>query len=464
MSKIEPIYFAASQNKDKLNDTELDGVKRSWGQRLWSTGKIAAKAARLATRKLVGAEGEADGRIGEALARELDNMKGMAMKVGQILSYFDGIMPEDAHKALRGLQQGMTPVSREQMLEVVEEAFGQPVEELFDTFPTKPIAAASIGQVYRTSFAGNDVAVKVQYPGIWDTIRSDFSMLNRLSKIASLATAVDGPAIVRELQERFGEECDYLREAAYQRAFSEAFASEPNIHIPSVYPERTRATVLTSEWCAGNDFYTFVEQSSQEERNRVSHLLVRFAYQSLYRWGTLNADPHPGNYLFGEDGHVFFLDFGCIRSFDASYLERDRNLARVVVNNERNLFNDALNETGIVAKPKSFDYDNHWELLRSQYQPYWEPNFHFTQEYIQKGMEYSRPSSPNLRKLAIPPEWIWLQRLQWGLHAVLVRLNANGSYRDSFHEALETPLEPMNVELPSAEPLAPAETMADDIP
>ncbi len=445
MNKMKPMASISSTKKDDVME-ELDGVKRSWGQRLWSAGKIATNAARIATRQLVGAKGEADGRLGEALAKELDNLKGMAMKVGQILSYFDGILPEDTHKALRGLQQGMTPVSREQMIEVIEEAFGKPVDDLYSLFPQKPVAAASIGQVYRAQYKGQDVAVKVQYPGIWDTIRSDFSVLNKLSKLASLATAVDGPAIVHELQERFGEECNYLREAAYQQAFAKTFANNPNIVIPAVIAERTKTTVLTSQWCDGREFYTYVEDSTQEERNRVSRLLVQFAYQSLYHWGTLNADPHPGNYLFGQEGKVYFLDFGCIRRFDAEYLNNDRELARIVVKNERNLFNDALLATGIVAKPKSFDFDHYWGMLRAQYQPYWEKDFHFTQEFIKLGMEFSKPSSPNLRKIAIPPEWIWLQRLQWGLHAVLVRLNAQGTYQDLLMEALETPFEPMPID------------------
>lgn len=439
---LPPPEAAANASSPEASG-ELQGVRRSWGQRLLSKGKIAASAARLATRRLMGSEGETDGLIGEALAKEMDKMKGMAMKVGQILSYFDGVLPDEVHTALRGLQKGVNPVTFAAMAEVVEETLGQPIDELFDDFSRTPIAAASIGQVYRATYAGKPVAVKVQYPGIWDTIRSDFSLLHKLSRLASVATAVDGPAIVRELQERFGEECDYLREAHHQEAFRAAFSNTPAIQIPAVIDERTRSTVLTSAWCDGDDFYTFQERATQDRRNEVGLLLATFAYQSLFGLGAINADPHPGNYLFPDDQHVVFLDFGCVRHFDAAMIKTERHLARVVIDNRRQDFRDAVLATGMVAKPKSFDYDVHWATLRHQYAPYSTATFRFTPDYIQEGMEFNRPSNPNLRKLAIPPAWIWLQRLQWGLHAVLARLQAEGPFADVYREALDTPLKPL---------------------
>lgn len=417
-------------------EKDLQGVARGWGQRILSTGKIAVSAARLATRRLFGSEGPQDGQIGEALAGELDKMKGMAMKVGQILSYFDGVLPEDTHQALRRLQQGVRPVAFAKMMAVIEQGLGQPLSVLFEQFEEQPIASASIGQVYRAQYQGKPVAVKVQYPQIAETIQSDFSILQKLSKVASLATAVDGPAIVQELQDSFVLECDYEAEARNQQSFASLFANVPVIQIPKVYPERSCQTVLTMEWCEGEGFYTFLEHASQTRKNEVGLLLVKFAYESLYGWGMIQADPHPGNYLFPQNDRVVFLDFGCVRHFGEDFLNAERRLARVVVENRRHDFQDALMATQMVAKPHKFDFDFHWELLRHQYAPYIAPHFAFTQDYLRQGMEFSRPSNPNLRILRIPPPWVWLQRLQWGLHAVLVRLGAEGNFRDTFHRAL----------------------------
>lgn len=420
------------------HDDPLETINHRWGGRFLSTGRIAGSALRLASRRLRGAQaGQTDGAIGERLARELDGMKGLAMKVGQILSYFDGILPEETHAALRSLQAGSRAVDFAVMREVLEAELGGRVESLFEAFDETPVASASIGQVYRARYDGRAVAVKVQYPHVQETFRSDFGRIRKLAKLASLATAVDGPAIADELAERIGEECDYRREAAFQTAFAKAFSWEPRIQIPDVVEARSAERVITSTWCEGRDFYSFVESSTGDQRNAAGLLLARFAFTSLFRLGTLNADPHPGNYLFPEGDAVVFLDFGCIRHFAPEILEVERELVRVVIEDRREAFRDALLATGIVAKPRRFDFDVHWAMLCHQYAPYRAPHFRFSMDYIREGMAFNRPSNPNLRKLAIPPYWIWLQRLHWGLHAVLARLQAEGDFRQVLCEALQ---------------------------
>ncbi len=429
-----------------MADEELDEIHHRWGQRALSTGRIAASAVRLAGRRLVGAEGDADRLLGERLARELDGMKGLAMKVGQILSYFDGVLPAETHEALRKLQKGARPVAFETMRQEIEEAFGEPVSALFEAFDDTPVAAASIGQVYRARFERREVAVKVQYPHVEKTFEADFGRIRSLARLASLATAVDGVAIADELRARVTEECDYLREAAWQAAFRAAFADDPRIVIPEVVQARTRRTVLTTAWAAGDDFYAFVEGAPAARRHEVGLLLARFALRSLFGLGTLNADPHPGNYLFPRDeGHVVFLDFGCVRRFEPDFLETERALVDVVIHDRRAAFRDAVMATGMIPQPRKFDFDVHWDMLRHQYAPYGQPRFRFTPEYVQAGAKFSGPSNPNLRRLAIPPAWIWVQRLLWGLHAVQVRLGAEGAFRDVMEEALATRLPPLAV-------------------
>lgn len=427
---------------DDDREHPLDGIRRGWRRGLLSTGRLAVSATRLAARRVVGAEGATDGRIGESLARELDQMKGLAMKVGQILSYFDGVLPDASHRALRSLQRGSTPVAYERMAEVVAAAFGEPVDALFERFDPTPVAAASIGQVYRARHAGRDVAVKVQYPGVRDTIEGDVARLEGLARVASMATAVDGAALIAELHARFVEECDYEREATHQNAFAEAFAEEPGMSIPRALHERTRASVLTTEWAEGDDFYRFLESTDASTRNAAAVALVRFAYRSLFELRTLNADPHPGNYLFARDGAVVFLDFGCVRRFDPSFVEAERAVARAVIEDRRADFRDAVVATKMVPTPARFDFDIHWDMLRHQWQPYRERTFCFTPEYVARGAAFSGPSNPNLRKLAIPPAWIWVQRMQWGLHAVLARMRAEGCFREVLERSLYAPPAP----------------------
>lgn len=432
---LEEKESAAVPDDDDQHDA-LDGIRLGWRRGLVSTGRLAIAATRLTARRAAGVESDTDGRIGESLARELDQMKGLAMKVGQILSYFDGVLPDASHQALRSLQRGSKPVAYDRMAEVIATAFGQPLDVLFERFDPTPVAAASIGQVYRARFDGHPVAVKVQYPGVRDTIESDFARLQGLARVASLATAVDGVALVAELRARFTEECDYESEAAHQNAFAAAFANERAMAIPRAIPDRTRATVLTTEWAEGDAFYRFIETADAGGRNAAALALVRFAYRSLFELRMLNADPHPGNYLFASDGRVVFLDFGCVRRFDREFVEAERRVARAVIEHRRAEFRDAIVATGMVPKPDRFDFDIHWEMLAHQWEPYCERHFSFTPEYIARGAAFSGPSNPNLRKLAIPPAWIWVQRMQWGLHAVLARMRAEGCFREALERSL----------------------------
>lgn len=419
-------------------------INHRWLGRALATGSIAKGAVRLASRALLDrGSAETDAAIGEDLARELDRMKGLAMKVGQILSYLEGTLPPETHEALRTLQRGAQPIAFDALVPVIEAALGRPLDALFDSVERTPVAAASIGQVHRARYAGRRVAVKVQYPNVRATFEADFSRLSALARIASLATAVDGRALAEELRERVLEECNYLREQGHQDAFRLAFAGDAAIVIPEVIGARTAETVLTTEWHEGDDFYRFAERASAEERSERGLVLARFAYRSLFGFGTLNADPHPGNYLFPEGGRVVFLDFGCVRHFERDYVEQERALARVVLEDRRSDFRRAVLDTGMVPKPKNLDFDLHWRMLRHQYTPYLTPRFRFTLDHLRAGVEFSRPSNPNLRHLAIPPQWIWQQRLLWGLHAVLARLGAEGPFRDVLLAALDEDLRPL---------------------
>ncbi len=426
------------------DDGPRRSIRRGLGARLWSTSKVAVSAARLAARRTVGLEGDGDRRLGETLAAELDQMKGMAMKVGQILSYFEGILPESTHAALRGLQTGGQPLAFETVAEVIEGALGRPVDELFESLSESPVAAASIGQVHRGRIAGRDVAVKVQYPGIRETIDADFSRIGRLAKIASLASAVDGDAMVAELRERFVEECDYRIEAHNLRQFAEVYADDPDVEIPAAVVGHCAETVITTHWAEGMDFYTFVETADEARRAEVAGALVRFAYRSLFGLLAINADPHPGNYRFRLQGPTAFLDFGCVRRFDPSFVEAERRVAKVLLAGDRAGFDEAVRATGMVAKPAKFDFDHHWAMMRHQLEPYLHPRYRLTPDYIRAGMQFSGPTSPNVRILKIPPQWMWYQRLQWGLHAVLVRLNVEVDYRTPMLEAIEGPVAPLS--------------------
>lgn len=403
---------------------------------------IVGSLVRAGARRVVRRSESDDHVLGEALVRELDQMKGMAMKVGQILSYLDAL-PDETQAVLGRLQAGVSPVAFATIREVVERSLGAPLADLFERFDEDAVAAASIGQVHRARFDGAEVAVKVRYPSVEQTFEADLRQLRRMASLASLATVVDGQAIVDELAARLREECDYAAEARRQAAFAGAWAADPVIVVPAVVGARSSHEVLTTAWFAGETFQDLCATGSPERRSAAGLAMARFAWRGLFALRTLHADPHPGNFLFADD-RVAVLDFGCVRAFPADFVGAWRDVFRLVLDGRRDGFPEAVRRTGLVGSPK-FDFDAHWDLVAYTLEPYRRPGFRFTREYVARAQRFSGVNAPNQRRMSIPPAWIWFARLQFGLHAVLARLGAEGDFAGLLREALDAEEEPLDL-------------------
>ena len=189
-------------------------------------------------------------------------------------------------------------------------------EDMFADFSPEPVASASIGQVHRARLkTGQDVAVKVQHPGIAEAMENDLQSAGliegTLAKFAGMRK-FNSKHILEEMRQRFREELDYGLEANRQTQFRSLFEGVPQVHIPEVFHGYCTGRVLTTEWVDG---LTFDEacQSEPQERMEWASTLWHFVYRSNLLGGYFNADPHPGNYIFQDDGRVTFLDFGCIQ-------------------------------------------------------------------------------------------------------------------------------------------------------
>ncbi|MGE0712811.1 MAG: ABC1 kinase family protein [Planctomycetota bacterium] len=255
----------------------------------------------------------------------LGDMKGLAMKAGQVLSYVDDWMPDDVRPAysqvLSRLQAKAPVVPLAEMLNVFIDEVGEPPDEVFKSFDDEPIAAASIGQVYRAELpSGEPVAVKIQYPGIDRVIASDLKNLDLLEAVLRRSTMgrFDVTASLSDIKLKISEELDYRTEAANQRRFAEIYAGHPKIVIPRVHEEYSHRRVLTTELLRGKTYYEFRDQADQAEIDRTAETLYEFVFGSFHRHGLFNADPHPGNYVFLGDERVGFLDFGCVQEFPLS--------------------------------------------------------------------------------------------------------------------------------------------------
>lgn len=262
----------------------------------------------------------------ETAAKLLDalgDMKGLPMKLGQILSFMDGVIPAEVQpvyrKALEKLQVNSKPVPWVTMHAELVQALGGPLTQFFTAFDEEPIAAASIGQVYAATLPdGRRVAVKVQYPGIRAAMDSDLKNITVIfSTLARAIPKLDVGKFANDYLARIKDECDYQREAAAQTEFRRLWAGDSQVVIPAVVPELTRRNVLVTELHYGQTFRQLADSGDQIEKNRAGETMFRFAFHSIELHGLFNADPHPGNYLFQGAGRVVFLDFGCVQGYDA---------------------------------------------------------------------------------------------------------------------------------------------------
>ncbi len=424
-----------------MSDTKtFSGVQRGWAARRWQQARGAVAAGRLALTK-----GQGAGLAGAALREQLDGMKGMAMKLGQIVSYLDVPIPEEAQQALEALQTGAVAMDWELARALLEERLGASVDVLFLAIEPVPVAAASIGQVHRARVADGEVAVKLLYPGVRESFAADTRGLHRVAGLASLASAVDGHAIVQELAARLDEECDYRREASTQSAFRRAWRHDPDVVIPAVLRHLCRGDVLTTRWLDGEALGAFLARAPEAERNRAAMTLMRFTYRSLLGFAAIQADPHPGNQLFLGGARVGFLDFGCTRTFEPAFIAGVRALWTAILDGRRRDFDALVVELGFAPKPERFDFDHHWAAERAAFAPFLSPSYRFERGFVRAVSAMNGPDSPNARHQALPAPWMWIYRLTWGLSSTLARMGAEGRFADMVRAALATPLAPLAV-------------------
>jgi predicted unusual protein kinase regulating ubiquinone biosynthesis (AarF/ABC1/UbiB family) len=268
----------------------------------------------------------------DRLVTVLGSMKGAAMKLGQTFSVIDvGMVPEDFREEfqtkLAKLQAAAQPRPFKDMRRVVEQDLGEKLSAVFSDFAEEPIAAASIGQVYRATLRedGRDVAVKVQYPGVKDMVRADLQNLGlALKLLARISPGLDSREIAEEVRERITEELDYELEADNHRALAREYRGHPFVVVPDVMTELCRERVIVTEFVEGDRFEAIVGLP-EDQRNEYAEKLFRFYCNGPFRHRLLNGDPHPGNSLFMRDGRVAFLDFGFFKRMSKD--ERDTQLA-----------------------------------------------------------------------------------------------------------------------------------------
>ena len=375
-------------------------------------------------------------RTAEDVAQVLGNMKGAIMKAGQMISFIAEGLPPEAQKALATLQADVPPMAPSLAESVIRDELGADPEKLFLDWDPVPVAAASIGQVHKAVMPdGRLVAVKVQYPGVDRAIKSDLDNAEFFYGLfAQFALKnMDVKALVDELRARMGDELDYRLEARWQHEFAERYRGHPFIHVPDVVPERSARRVITSDWVDGATWAEFLQHSSWDERQRAAEILFRFAQGSIQRHGIFNGDPHPGNYRFRHDGRVSFLDFGLVKRWEPGELESLSPILDAVLEDDPRATVRTLQAAGFWPRDSAIAVDHVFEYVSAPWLPFQRDEFTYTPEYIAQTIarmiDLNGEYGDVIRSLNMPPSYVILDRVVWGLGALLGRLQATANWR-----------------------------------
>ncbi len=420
------------------------GGRLGRGARLARTGARGALGlAGANVRRLAGddtAQDIAHEELAARLAEVLGEMKGAAMKVGQLLSFVDLDLPDEVrsvyHEALAGLRDQAPPMDPDKIERVIAEDFGEPATAVFAEWNREPLAAASIGQVHEARLHdGRRVAVKVQYPGVADAVRADLRNAETFAPIGRLIAPNQeiGP-VLDEIRDRVEDELDYRREAQYQGAFASRYAGHPFIVVPGVVTELCRDRVLVSDLVEGRRFDDVVRDGDEALHQRVGEIIFRYAFGSIGRFRLFNGDPHPGNYLVLGDGRVAFLDYGSVKMFTVERHQQLRAIDDAIIQDDRAAFLGLMRDLRFVPPGVDVDEDMLYEWFRSYSRPTAaDQPFTFTPQYAAEVLgTVTDPRSEQanmLRRLNLPGDFVLLNRIQWGLNSILGQLRASNDWR-----------------------------------
>ncbi len=416
-------------------------TRSSLRRRLGRALRLGATSARASTEwaaaSLLAAIGQGAGA--ESLLRSssarvaagLGRMKGLAMKVGQYVSFALPDLSPEIRDALAVLQTFSPPRPFEAIAAVIETELGRPVDSAFRDFERGPVAAASIGQVHRARLPdGTRVAVKVQYPDVAEAVRADLANAALLVRtVRLLVPGLDAEGVAAELRERLLEELDYRAEARWQAAFGQRYAGHPFVAVPAVMASHSAARVLTTAFAEGRDFPEVLRDPGPV-RSRHGEILFRFLLRCVLRDGTFVADPHPGNYRFDAAGaRTTFLDFGCVKALPAATRNALRELCRGALDGDRGLVRAAAQDLGLLrpgvdgeAVVSAFSH-LYAPFRRDASEPF-PPVLSAPAFRAAAGTGFSEVR----RDLRVPAELPFVNRTVVGLYSVLARLGASANW------------------------------------
>ncbi|MEN8382195.1 ABC1 kinase family protein [Acinetobacter radioresistens] len=375
--------------------------------------------------------------IGVQIANTLGEMKGAVMKVGQIASQYKDIFPPEVAKAISKLQRQAPPMPFPAIQKQLEKELGQPIDNLFTSFDREPFAAASIGQVHKAILPnGEQVVVKVQYPGVDEACESDLKQVRlalRLMGVLKIDKKLQD-RLFAEIQDSLNAELNYEIEAQNLTVFKTFHeALDEKIIIPRVYPQYSTRRVLTLSLEQGESIET-ASTWPQDVRNQLGRRLVRALGQEIFYLKRFHCDPHPGNFAFREDGHVIVYDYGGVKTLNTEIIEHFKTLINAARQHDIDMLEDQLITLNALSEKGKFPKELYEEwldvLLRpltTQYDFAENSAHHDGVLLVKKSLKYWDLFKPS-------PDTLMVNRTISGHYWNLIQLKVNDDLSDLFEE------------------------------
>lgn len=371
------------------------------------------------------------------VTNQLANMRGAAMKLGQMMSMDSGdFLPPELTEILAQLRSDGQHMPRKQLDKMLNFGWGDDWENRFDEFSYAPIAAASIGQVHRAKARpkGDDLAIKVQYPGVKNSIDSDIDNVSSLLRLTGLLPdTLDIKPLLEEAKRQLHEEADYEREAKYLKRFGKLLQDDENFIVPKYYPQLSTRKILAMSYVEGVEIGA-MERASQNDRNHIAHLLIDLLLRELFEFRLMQTDPNFANYRYnGDEKKLVLLDFGATRQISAKTSQMYHKMMTAVLSGDGKESFDAASDMGFIARDMPEKYrDTILDMLDMAMEPLqYDGAFDFGNNDISsslrdKGMEMAMDK----QMWHLPPvDTIFIQRKFSGVFMLASRLKAKVNVR-----------------------------------
>ena len=367
----------------------------------------------------------------------LKQLKGSALKVAQMLSMEKNLLPRAYVEKFSLAQFSVPPLSPPLVVKTFKKYFGRTPEVIFDEFDTKSVNAASIGQVHKAKKNGKRLAVKIQYPGVADSIKSDLALIKPFALKILNINAKGAEKYFKEVEEKLTEETDYCLEIEQSQQIANACSHIPNLLFPSYYREMSSNRILTMDFMKGLHLSEFVKTNADTEKsNQLGQALWDFYMHQIHNLKKVHADPHPGNFLINNNAQLIALDFGCMKSIPDTFYIPYFELAEKSVMDNPKLFTRKLYELEILTaedtpEETAFFKDMFYDLLSVFTLPFQKAVFDFSNsDFFTKIGDLAERYSQNteLRKFNNSrgsKHFIYMNRTFFGLYNLMFDLKAN---------------------------------------